>query len=61
MIRRTVEINRAASIEPPPGEFDAQEHRRLVGGIPLSVVDLYARYEVFCVRYCCCREEQRGG
>lgn len=43
MIRRTVELNRAASVENPPGTFDAKEHRRRVEGIPLSVPDLYAR------------------
>ena len=43
MIRRTVELNRAASVENPPGLFDAKEHRRRIEGIPLSVPDVYAR------------------
>lgn len=52
MIRRTVELNRAASVEEPPGTFDAKEHRRRVGSIPLSVPDLYARC-VGCVGCTC--------
>lgn len=50
MIRRTVELNRAASVETPPGAFDSREHKRLVESIPLSMPDLYARYGTLYVR-----------